>query len=189
MASKSKGNSFERETCKRLSLWWSGDDDCVFWRTASSGGRATQRGKQGKKTKNHYGDIGCVDASGQALLDLFLIETKKGYNKATIHDLIDRDKNAKEQQYEEWIRKLTDGCGASGVPFWLLIHKRDRREAMVYMPLKAWAALFDLVKEPAIQANVKVDGIRYDITGCKLEWLLDNVSRQGIEELAGKKGK
>jgi len=39
---KAKGASFERDICRRLSLWVSaGKQEDVFWRSAMSGGRST----------------------------------------------------------------------------------------------------------------------------------------------------
>src|SRR3954464_11883516 len=90
-----KGASFERDLCKRLSLWWTdGERDDVFWRTSQSGGRATSRTKKGKKTKNSYGDICAVDPIGQPLLDLITFEVKRGYNKDSFTDLLDKPKSS-----------------------------------------------------------------------------------------------
>lgn len=77
MNSKSKGNRFEREISKRLSLWFSnGESDDLFWRTASSGGRFTQRFKKGKNTVNQAGDITNTCADSEEFSKYFLIECK-----------------------------------------------------------------------------------------------------------------
>lgn len=132
-----KGFPFEREICKILSLWWTQDEDPpredVFWRTAGSGGRATNRHKKGKTTKNADGDICATDPDGQPLIDLIHIEVKRGYNRATVADLLDASEHAKEQQYVQWINKAVKACEVSKVPFWVIIHKRDRRETMITM--------------------------------------------------------
>ena len=139
MANKaSKGSAFEREVCKRLSLWWTQDEDDgsrddVFWRTSNSGGRATTRGKSGKKTKNQYGDVGATDLMGQPLLDLVTIEIKRGYNSSTIADLLDKPLGAAKQRYEEWIEKIIKTSEEAKTPYWLLITRRDRRETIIVL--------------------------------------------------------
>ena len=131
-----KGTNFERETCKALSRWWtSGERDDVFWRTDTSGGRATVRAKQGIATFGQVGDVQAVDPVGQHLIDLCTIELKRGYNRYTVADVLDRRLDAAEQVFESWVRKATlEGQGA-GRPYWLIISKRDRRRALIFMPL------------------------------------------------------
>jgi hypothetical protein len=74
---KQKGAQFEREVCKRLSLWVSeGKDEDLFWRSAMSGGRATVAGKSGKKLNRQAGDISAVSKEGCSLTDRFYIECK-----------------------------------------------------------------------------------------------------------------
>lgn len=135
---KSKGNSFEREVCKRLSIWWSeGKDDTVFWRSQSSGGRATQRTKRGKATDGQYGDIMADGPLGRILIDLFTIELKRGYNTTSPVELIDRSDSAALQQLEFWFMKLQECLQYSGSFSWWLIHKRDRRKELLYVPMMA----------------------------------------------------
>jgi hypothetical protein len=75
--SKQKGSSFEREICKKLSLWISdGKSDDLFWRSAMSGGRATVRTKKGRTTASGHGDITAVTPEGNVLTDHFVIECK-----------------------------------------------------------------------------------------------------------------
>lgn len=77
-----KGSAFERDICKKLSLWWSeGKRDDIFWRTASSGARATQRRKIGRSTYGGDGDICAIDPIGQPLLDKYVFSLKCGYTK------------------------------------------------------------------------------------------------------------
>jgi hypothetical protein len=74
---KQKGASFEREICKKLSLWVSnGEREDCFWRSAMSGGRATVAAKGGKRLSAQAGDITAIDPIGNALTDLFIIECK-----------------------------------------------------------------------------------------------------------------
>jgi hypothetical protein len=74
---KQKGSSFEREMCKKLSLWVSeGKHDDLFWRSAMSGGRATVRAKKGQTTASGHGDITAVTPGGNVLTDKYVIECK-----------------------------------------------------------------------------------------------------------------
>lgn len=74
---KSKGANFERDICKKLSLWISkGEREDLFWRSAMSGGRATVGAKKGKDLRHQAGDITAVHPSGHVLTDKFYIECK-----------------------------------------------------------------------------------------------------------------
>lgn len=71
-----KGQSYERELCKLLSLWVTeGADEDVFWRTAMSGGRATVMGRKGVRVRQ-AGDICAVSPEGFAFCDRFFVELK-----------------------------------------------------------------------------------------------------------------
>lgn len=74
---KAKGSGFERKVCVALSQWVSkGEREDLFWRSAMSGGRATVRGKKGKKADSQLGDISCVHHSGSEFLEKLIIECK-----------------------------------------------------------------------------------------------------------------
>lgn len=74
---KSKGASFEREICERLSRLVSPDTyETIFWRSAMSGGRSTMRHKAKKKDSVQAGDITCVHSDGAWLTEAFFIECK-----------------------------------------------------------------------------------------------------------------
>jgi len=129
-----KGQSFEREICTRLSLWWSdGKRDDIFWRTAGSGARATVRGKSGRQTMNQHGDIMATCDYGTPLIDLFTIELKRGYSDATCHEMLDCMEKTAELHYERWITNAIRDCSAAGAAGWLLIAKRDRRLPLIWM--------------------------------------------------------
>lgn len=136
MARQQKGSSFERDICRQLSVWWTGDPDThdIFWRTSQSGGRATSRAKAGKRNKHHCGDIAAIDPSGARFTNLVTPELKRGYPKADPIALLDRPKNAAQQPFEAFLEQAITAAERGGTPFWMIIHKRDRREAMVYFP-------------------------------------------------------
>lgn len=134
-----KGGSYEREVAKFLSLWWTQDEkepsDAVFWRTSNSGGRATVRGKKKLKTKSQYGDLCATDPIGQPFIDCFTIEIKRGYSKLTIQDLLEGGKiSPKVPSYANWIGQARRSHEGSGSMSWAIIHKRDKRNAIVTMP-------------------------------------------------------
>lgn len=137
MPKSSKGSQFERDFCRQLSIWWSRgvlekEDDDLFWRTSNSGGRATTRRKSNKDTRGHYGDIGATDKDGEPLIKLITFELKRGYNKASISDLIYKSKTKKKPSiYEEWIIKLQHTCEEAGTEYWALVHQPDYKEPMI----------------------------------------------------------
>jgi hypothetical protein len=155
MNSKNKGSSFERKICERLSKWWSNNEhEDLYWRTASSGGRSTIRGKKGKSTKNSAGDICATSPIGQPLLDLVTLELKSGYNRHTLFDLIDKAPGAKKQLLQEWVEQAQESQRQSGSFSWMIIAKRDRREEIVIFPSVLFGTLYP--------SGAKIDVI-YDI--------------------------
>ena len=154
MPKASKGSSFERELCKSLSLWWTnGDSDDIFWRSTTSGARATSRRKQGKKTFGQDGDITATNPIGQPFLDLFCIEAKRGYNKATIQDCLDPAEGMKVQPFAQFGDQAVRSHKNAESKSWMLIHKRDRRQMMVYLPRQT---MHRLVRKQPIEEIVKL---------------------------------
>lgn len=129
-----KGAGFEREFCQRLSLWASGGEHSDwFWRTSNSGGRATVRGKAGKGTSGQYGDVCATDPRGRFVLKALSFELKRGYGRATPHDLLDVPPRAKEQAYAEWVRKARRDAAAAKSKSFAVVHRRDRRRAVIFL--------------------------------------------------------
>jgi hypothetical protein len=128
-----KGSAFERKICKELSLWYTnGVSDAYFWRTAMSGGRATVRGRQGKKTANSAGDIGALDPAGAMLLKHITFELKKGYNNVQIQKIFETSNRTTSPR--AFIDQAKESQKVAGSKYWMVIHKRDTTQAMVYMP-------------------------------------------------------
>jgi|688.fasta_scaffold00823_50 hypothetical protein len=125
-----KGSAFEREFAKKLSLWWSeGKADDWFWRVGGSGGRATNRAKQGKSTSNGCGDIGAQCHEAQRLLNVVTFELKRGYNSTTIQDVLDKPNGP--NQMRDFIEQAKRSASTAGTPYWILVLKRDKREELV----------------------------------------------------------
>lgn len=155
MGKSKKGTAWEREFSKRLSLWWTNEEnDAVFWKTSISGGRATSRTNKGKATKNHYGDICATDPIGQPLMDVFTMELKRGYNKNTIADLLDKRESSSEQVYEEWFHKLIETSKKAKTLSWALVVQRDRREPLIFLPSTILTELLDHRKNAYLPINL-----------------------------------
>lgn len=134
-----KGSPFEREICKKLSVWWTGDPDCdvVFWRTSQSGGRVTYRKRKGKKkvAAAHCGDITAIDKDAEPFTKLITPELKRGYNKAGPHQLLTRNpKKPGKPLFEQFIKQAQTAAKYAKTEFWALIHKPDQGATVIYIP-------------------------------------------------------
>jgi len=136
-----KGSSFERIICGTLSKWWSGGlRDDLLWRSSGSGARARVRGRKGKATTGHHGDITATDKEAVALTKFVTIELKRGYSSKTPFDILDKPR-PKQTLYEEWFEKQEEAKQQSGSFSWILIVKRDHRQAVVFIPEELSAEL------------------------------------------------
>lgn len=130
-----KGQTFERTICYRLSHWWTGDPEAsVFWRTSQSGGRATVRKRKGKSTSGHYGDLCATDPVAEPFFRAFTVECKKGYNRCSVQDVLDKPKKGAKQEYEKWLEQAELSRQGAGALFWMIILKRDKREPLAWLP-------------------------------------------------------
>jgi len=133
--SSSKGSSYERDVCRQLSLWWTGGTrDDVFWRSSGSGARAKVRGRANRDTAGQHGDVAATDPIGAPLIDVFTIELKRGYSEFTFQDLVDRPANAGIQEWERFLTQTLESWEQAGAYSWLLITRRDRRQALAWTP-------------------------------------------------------
>lgn len=195
-----KGSQFERDISVRLSRWFSrGERSDLFWRTSQSGGRATTRTKKGARTAGQYGDICATDPEAQVFIDVVTLEAKRGYNSVTVAELLDpgarkppnkkgAKKPAKAASYSSWIEKLVNTSREAGTPYWALIHKRDHRTAMIYLPLDFLQALldngafrneFDKVS-PYVTVRAHIGGRSVEFMGIHLEDFFKGVSSDHI---------
>lgn len=190
-----KGGAFERHLSKELSLWWTkGKRDDVFWRTSQSGGRATIRKKKGKKTFGQEGDLQATDPIGQPLIDLMTVEAKKGYNRNTCFDALDKapsySRKTKRmemhpQQWEKFVSQSIQESKNAGVPFWMLIHRRDLRATVVYL---SWKLYMTLLKYTTLGSSrphlciTTIEGMKVFAT--TLEQFMIRVKPKVIKKLA-----
>lgn len=192
MGGKAKGNKFERDICTRLSLWWSGDKrDDLFWRTGGSGGRANVRSQKGKKTHGQHGDICATHPDGDSLINRLTIELKRGYNRRTVADLLDKPKGAARQEMEGFYGQAIESNRQAGTLSWLLVHRRDRRDAIIFFPDELFESLclfncFTMLPVPFASFLVRVDGEVEKIVCMKLEAFLRRVHPDNIKRLVKK---
>lgn len=135
------GGGYEREKSHQLSQWWSGkDDELLFWRTMTSGGRASHRRKAGKHTRGQHGDICATDPDSSYLTVLAVIEAKCGY-KDTIHDLLDRKADSEPTDFDEWVQRAIAGMVADQTFSWIILHRRRQRIDAIFMGKPLWDRL------------------------------------------------
>lgn len=197
MAKSSKGSAFEREVCKMLSRWWTGDErDDVFWRSAGSGGMAKNRSNRGGTAFGQYGDIQATDPIGQPLIDVCSIELKRGYAQANIQNLLDKPANAKAQQLETFLAQAANDSKLAGSPYWMLIVRRSQKQALVMFNKSFLAQLKEAGVNQAIRRDTYFQFVfkahKSSQLAAKDRWvcgtLLDNflhhVKRNHIETIA-----
>lgn len=145
-----KGGEFEREFCKTLSLWITqGQRDDVYWRTAGSGARATTRAKDGRQTDGHYGDIVATGTEGRWFLREFTLELKRGYsnlNNTTVSDCVTSSPDRKVWTLHDWIRQAKKSARLAQSHHWMLIHRPDNRDAIVYTDVLGFQAVENIAK-------------------------------------------
>ena len=188
-AGKAKGGAFERLVCKKLSLWWTRDErDDVFYRTASSGGRATQRSKKHLKTFGQYGDIQAADPIGQQLMDLCVIECKDGYASNSIADLLDQEPKH-NPVYRQFLSQARASNDASGSPYWLLIARRRGRKVLLYMPAGLWYEITHAynrlnIARPMFEEFLHIRASQQiDVVAVQFELFLEDVKPKIIQEV------
>jgi len=192
----SKGGAYERELSTKLSLWWSnGKRDDLIWRTSTSGGRATIRGKKGKRTFGSYGDLHAVDPLASDLFLVFTIEAKRGYTGASFADAIDRPVLAKQTTFEAFCEQARTAAVAAGSASWMLIQRRDKKRALCFIPRKAFSTIqmlggCDLLPCPYIEMRLNLrqegDFARTWVVAMQLDDFLRTCSPDVIRRFAEK---
>lgn len=173
-----KGSPFERWFCREISLWYSqGKDDNLAWRTAGSGGRATNRAKKGLKSNNHYGDIMYTDPCMKPFFDYFTIEMKRGYSRHTLQDLLDPPTRGGIPEYIKWFEQAARSADQAGSVSWMIILKRDQRPPLMIIPREQMTIMSVRVGYPVIYLN----GNQHDVIMMRLEDWFKNCNPKTIE--------
>ena len=189
MNGKIKGSAWEREMCVQLSSWWThGERRDVFWRTATSGGRATslnrraqKDGQSNKKTRVHCGDVCATDAEGIPFTSLITLELKRGYNRLSLQDLLDKEKeNPKKDSWAGWIRQAEEARENAGTPYWLILARRDSRKTITLFPSKL---LIEAVGPLTLPLSILLRYQKQHIYGCRLDDFLMELSPEDFRYL------
>lgn len=184
--SKGKGNRFEREFSKELSKWFTHNQrDDIFWRTHSSGGRATMRQKRvgQKTTSGQDADIGATDPIGQPLIDMLTLELKNGYSKGpkeiSFQGLLE-NRSISIKGFTEWLDQLLISKNNAKSPYWALIWKRDGVEPFVVTDdrlkdciLRSSRSVSKAHPQGVIYFHYKKSGINLHIIPVSLLWSCD----------------
>lgn len=179
-----KGSAYEREFCKLLGLWWTGGErDDIFWRTAGSGGMATNRRRRGKAAAHQHGDIQATDPIGLPLTSLATIELKRGYKDAHVGDMMDRSFDIEPRIWEAFLEQAQRESNQAKTPHWILIVRRDKRVAVIYISLVFYGDLIDVganLREARPSARIRP--IRGDrVFCCHLDTFLKIVTPEHIK--------
>lgn len=184
-----KGQNFEREICRQLSLWCShGKRDDYFWRSTNSGGRATIRKRQNKETHGQYGDIRCDHPKGRKLLKAAVFECKKGYPIENLANLVDAPfSRLSTTLYSQWVKQARRACRESGSVTWFIIHRRPKRDITVLMPMETAQDLninrYDIYPTAELYMQVAYGGPPVHIFAMKWNRFLIEVDPKQVEKL------
>lgn len=193
--SSSKGGDYERDICRLLSTWWTdGARDDIFWRSSGSGARAKVRHRAGAGTAGQHGDVAATDPVGVPFVDVFTTEIKRGYSEYTIHDLLDKLPGAGVQEWEHFFAQAIESYEQAGSLSWLLITRRTRREALVWIPvfifqeLHRVGAFSEKFPTPLSRMKVCVRDLDkqekiIDVCGMHLDAFLEGVKPDHVKEL------
>ena len=148
-----KGDRFERQTCRVLSLWWTNNlRDDILWRNRR------HRTNKNKDVKHQLGDVTTIDSSGLPLIETFNIELKSGYSKTRtgkkvknipwdVLDLIDYSRNSGANPLLQfWEQTTTDARISGRLP--LLIFKRDYHYPVVCITRETLNPLKEFLGSP-----------------------------------------
>jgi hypothetical protein len=189
-----KGSDFEREICTQLSLWWTANErEDIFWRSSGSGARANTRSKRGLGTAGQHGDITATDPCGAPFTRLITLELKRGYNRVSPYDTCDRIKTAAIQTWEDFLGQAIRSWSQAKTFSWMLLTRRDRHRAFVWMPYHLHEALaacgaFELPQPCQVSFSTVVRSKKgptpVAVYGLPWNAWLRAVQREHIEQLA-----
>lgn len=112
-----KGGNFERLGCRTLTAWVTGRERPeIFWRSATSGAKATSEAKAGRESYMG-GDIIAVRPEGQWLTDAYSLEFKDRKSIGTLPFML----QGRAEMLEWWQQCVSDASRAGKRP--LMIFK------------------------------------------------------------------
>jgi len=147
---KRKGNNYEREISKNLSLWISNNkSDDLFWRSQGSGGRHTVRYKKNLTLEGQSGDIASTHSGiSEDFLKIFCVEVKF-YKDINIWGMITKTKKGILDFWEQAYKKARQ---VKKLP--ILIVKENYRPAL-FISNRAFSMLTKKLKlRPELEVNL-----------------------------------
>lgn len=131
--SKNKGNSFERQIAKQLSLFLSkGERDDLVWRNTSSGARFTNRFKKGMQTENQSGDISYTHELSIPFFTKFNVECK-AYQDIKLWSIIEQ--TSKSDDLFNFLKQtIRDAEASNKSP--ILIAKQNNKKVLIFIEKK-----------------------------------------------------
>lgn len=128
-AGKEKGNSFEWDIARKISLWLTGGEDkSQLIRSVMSGGHAGLRSQFAKKAENQVGDLAPNGPQGEWFRNTFGIECKNYKADPDWWHAI----TSECWIVEGWWKKINEECSPNNLQP-LLIMKRNGRPVVVMM--------------------------------------------------------
>jgi len=151
--------------CVKLSRWLTdGEHEDCLWRSAMSGGRATVRAKQGKRTDAMLGDISATGPQAHAFLSKFVVECKHVADLNLRAALI----NGNGPLLDYWMQVSTAARTIDRMP--MLIAKENRFPTLVFMWESKMVQFFGCISQIECGRFFKLEG--YRIGMYKLDELL-----------------
>lgn len=133
---KRKGSSWERDVCKRLSIWLTGKEKpVVFWRSPSSGGLGTI-----KTAENVTGDIISISDVSKWVCQKFSIECKNGYPSADLFKHFKKVKNDEIEQF--WTQCIRDSQTEN--KYGILVFKKKGNQPIIGIEKSVYDQLIEM---------------------------------------------
>ncbi len=128
---KEKGSGFEREMCRRMSLWLSGGEtDDLIWRNK---GQPNRRIK-GVRRLEQFGDAHSTDPRSEWFIKHFNLECKF-YKDLDVLELLDKPEKKGREIFSFWEQACRDAKD-SGDRVPMLIMKRNSAEITISLPFE-----------------------------------------------------
>lgn len=173
--SKQKGSSFERDTCRKLSLWLSqGERDDLLWRSAMSGGRATVGLADGVTRRAQAGDLSSIDAMSHSFIDTHVVECKH-YRMIEADTLVFTNKG---ELAKFWDRAQEDAMEHGKRPW--LIAKQNHRPTLLCMHrqefMLTWLGAVTNTFQPLIEVpQLNMTVVNFQLFLDETQWVMNRI--------------
>jgi len=144
-----KGGDFERVISKKLSVWLTGKEKPYqFWRMPASGGLATIS----EENKKLSGDIRALTRQAEFFTDIFNIECKNGYPRASFWQVFKEIKNLELKSF--WEQCCLDAMKAGKWP--MLIYRKKGQKIILGISTSINTILEDKIPEIRLLSTITV---------------------------------